>query len=168
MLNNMCPISVVLTSVAKVIEGTNQIELFKKQYEFLDNVLLAMQNFLVTDLTTMKVKCEKVTSFLYNYGYCCIEVKDYVKAIMLCNQATASRKLAFGDKSNNCKNFAGSYSNLGHALENSNHLLEARTAYQTSIDIYKQASDYQSNNEKSEHILRTTNNLLRVENKLKN
>ena len=74
--------------------------------------------------------------------------------------------LGFGYKSN-CKNFAISYSNLGLALENSNRLSEAQTAYQTSISIKIKAYDYENEEKRKKCILTAQDNLQIVE-KLKN
>ena len=96
------------------------------------------------------------------------EVKNYVKAALLFSPAIASWKLAFGDKSNNYKMFAYCYPNLVFALEKSNHLLEAKTAYQTSIGMKMQAHDYENKEERYKCISTTPNGLQIVENKLKN
>ena len=167
MLNKLFNISVLMKNVAEVVESPNEIDLFTKQYDFLDDILLYMQNSPATNMTH-EVKCKKVAAFLHYYGYCCHVLKEHFKAILLYNQAIASYKLAFGDESNNYKDFATSYSNLGHALDKSNHLSEAKAAYQTSIEIHKQARDYEKEEERNEKILRIHNSLQRVENKLKN
>ena len=160
-------IGLLMKNVAKVVENPDEIELFTKQYEFLDDMLLFIQNSPATNITH-EVKCEQVASFSHYYGFCCNEVNDYVKAAMLYNQAIASWKLAFGDESNDYKMFASSYNNLGFALEKSNHLLEAKTAYQTSIKIKMQARDYENEEERNKSISKTQSILQRVENKLKN
>ena len=96
------------------------------------------------------------------------EVKNYVKAALLFSPAIASWKLAFGHESNNYKMFAYCYPNLVFALEKSNHLLEAKTAYRTSIGIKMQAHDYENKEERYKCISTTQNGLQIVENKLKN
>ena len=164
MLDRMCNIGFLMTNVAEVVESPNETK-FTKQYEFLDDILLFIQNSPATNMTH-EVKCDKVATFLYNYGYCCHKINDFVKSAMLYNQAIASWKLAFGDESNNHKHFAYSYRNLGFALKNSNHLLEAKTAFQTSIEIFKQARDYENEEERNKRISLTQNELQIVENKL--
>ena len=166
-LQKMCNISILTTKVTEAVRCSGEIELIKKQYEFLDNILLFLQNLPVTNVT-YENKCDKVALFLDNYGYCCYQINDYVKAIMLHNQAIASRKLAFGENSNSYKNFANSYNNLGCALENFNLFSEAKTAFLSSIEIKMQTRDYENEEERNKSISMTQNNLQRVENKLKN
>ena len=167
MFVKMVNIGLLMANVAEVVKHPNEIELFTNQYGFLDDILLFIQNSPATNMT-YEVKCEKVASFLHNYGYCCYVLKQYFKAILLYNQAIACRKLAFGVESNNYKVFASSYCNLGHALENSNYLLEAETAYQTSIEIKMQARDYENEEQRNKCISKTQRKLQKLENKLKN
>ena len=167
MLSRMVNVSFLMTEVAIIVKSPAEIKLFTKKYKFLDDILLFMQNSPTTNMSH-EIKCEHVSAFLHNYGYCCNKVKDYFRATMLFNQAIASRKLVFGDKSNNNQCFGHYYNSLGFALENSNHLLEAKTAYKTSIEIYKQARDYKNEEEKNESISTTINHLQRLEKKLNN
>ena len=153
--------------MSKLIKSPNEIELFTKQYEFLDDILLIMQNSPATNLTH-EIKCQKVSWFLHNCGFCCIGVNDYVKAIALPNQAIATYKIALGDKSNNFKSLAYSYNNLGFVLEKSNHLLEAKCAYQTSIEMKMQARNYENEEEINKCISITQNSLQREGKMLKN
>ena len=167
MLAKMSDISFLMAKVAEVVESPNEIELFTKQYELLNDILLYIQNSPAANMMH-DVKCKNVAAFLHNYGYCCDEVNDYVKAALLFSQAIASWKLALGHESNNYKHFAYCYHNLGMALKNSNNLLEAKTAFQTSIEIYKQARDYENEEERNEDISTAQKKFQIVENELKN
>ena len=61
-----------MTKVAKVVKSPNEIELFTKQCELLDDMLLFIQNLPATNLTH-KIKCKNVALFLDNYGYCWVK-----------------------------------------------------------------------------------------------
>ena len=166
MLNKMCDIAILITKVAKMVVISDETEMFKKQYEFLDTVLLCMQNADVSDLTTTKVKCERVASFIHNYGYCCNVIQDYLKAMILCNQTIVLMRTTLSDETYGYQEFAYTYHNLGWALENCNHLSEAKAAYQTSIELYELVSDFKTEDERKENILLATKSLQDVENKL--
>ena len=146
--SRMSNISMIMKKVVQVVTTNNEIELFKNQHEFFDNISLLMQNFPASDVAIINAKCKQVALFSSNYGCCCREVNDYIKAAMLHNPAIALRKLVFGDKSNNYKNYAFSYHDLGCALENSNHFSEAKTTFQMSIELKKEALDFKNEKKK--------------------
>ena len=168
MLKRMSNIGLLMVGVTKIIKSPVEIKLFKKQYEFLDDVLLFMQNTPAKKYKMIKMKCAYVSSFLNSCGYCCNMVQDYLKAIGLLNQALGSTKLVLGDESNNYFHFALSHNNLGWALEHSNHLAEAKIAYQTSSELFAKARDCENEEERKAKILRVTDHLERVEAKLRN
>ena len=159
-------VGVLMKNVARVVRSCDDIELFKQQYEFLDTMLLFMQNSRANEIIG-KIKGKTVALFLHDYGQCCVEVKDFVKAVIICSQAIASWKITFGDESNGYKTFSHFYNTLGWALEHSCHFLEAKTAYQTSIEINEQVRDYKNEKEKNRSDSERTNNLQRIEKRLK-
>ena len=165
MFSRMSNISVIMKKVAQVVTINNEIELFKNQYEFFDKISLLMLNFPASDVAIINAKCKEVALFSSNYGCCCREVDDYIKAAMLHNPAITLRKLVFGDKSNNYK---FSFHDLECALENSNRFSEAKTAFQMFIELKKEALDFKNEKKRNESILMTTNSLKTVENQLQN
>ena len=60
-------------------------------------------------------------------------------------------RTAFGDESISGQEFAYTYQNLGWALENCNHLSEAKAADQTSIELYELVSDFKNEDERKEN-----------------
>ena len=161
--NRMCYIACLMRDVSKKVTNDSDVESFKNQYCLLDDVLLFMQNSRVNDVD-WKNKCKNVALFLGIYGSFCNNIEDYTKAMTLLNQSIVFWKTTFGADSEYNRDLGVFYNNLGYAFEHSNYLVEAKTAYEKSLKIKKQARDYKTDYSKREDISVTSENLQRVQN----
>ena len=163
MFKKMCNIACLIRYVSMKVTNDSDVESFKNQCCLFDDVLLFMQNSPVNDVD-WKNKCQNVALFLGNYGTFCNNIKDYTKATTLLNQSIVLWKTTFGAESEYNEDFGIFYNNLGYAFEHSNYLVEAKTAYEKSLKIKKQARDYKTDDSKRECISVTSENLQRVQN----
>ena len=165
MFIRMCNIACSMRDVSMKVTNDSDVESFKNQYCLLDDVLLFMQNSPVNDVD-WKNKCKNVALFLGRYGSLCDNIKDYTKAMTLLNQSIVFWKTTFGVDSEYNRDLGVFYNNLGYAFALTNNLGEATFAYQKSLEIKKQARDYETDYSKREDILVTSKNLQRVQNRL--
>ena len=132
----------------------------QQQFSFMDKILEAMQN--EAGVSTHK-KTKAIAGFLKFYGYACNKMGNFAKAIQVNEQAQRLLLKEFGANAANMKIYGYCENNIGSACEQQNNLSKAEHHYKKTLQIYENALDWSSHEEKQESCKLAASNLSRVQ-----
>ena len=122
----------------------------------LDDILEEMQN--VCGVDTL-VKCSRVAWFLKYIGFCSDEMEDFQRSLVVYNQAVTLMKTVYGSQAVFHKVLGFCYNNLAYVYENTHQLPDAIKVLKRAVDIFHDAVDWSSEEDKSRCIAKALGTL---------
>ena len=160
-------IGLLMQNIAEELAMQSKRARFKPQYKcmglLMEEILEEMQN--VTGIG-VEVKCTRIAWYLKYVGFCCDEVGDFQKSLLIYQQAITVLKTVFGDECRFYRVLGHCYNNMAFVLESTNHLTEATSALRRAIDVFDSAVDWNSEDEKAKCISKTSAALHEIKAKL--
>lgn len=128
----------------------------------MDEILDEMQRVSEVDI---RMKSSRVAWFLKYIGFCSDELEDYQRSLLAYNQAITIMKTVFGAEATYYKVLGFCYNNLAYVYEHTSQLKEAMKALRFAVDIFHDAIDWSSDEDKSKCIAKTLATLHAVKEK---
>ena len=160
-------IGLLMQNIAEELSMQSKRARFKSHYKtmtvLMDEILEEMQN---VSGVGVEVKCTRIAWYLKYVGFCCDEVGDFQKSLLVYQQAVAVLKTVFGDEAKYYRVLGHCYNNMAYVLESTGHLVEAITALRRAIDVFDSAVDWSTEDEKAKCISKTSAALHEIKTKL--
>ena len=151
--------------IAEIVASQRRLDDYsQQQFSFMDKILEAMQN--EAGVSTHE-KTKAIAGFLKCYGYACNKMDNFMKSIQVNEQAQRLLEKEFDAKASNMKIYGYCENNIGSACEQQNNLSEAEHHYKKALQIYEDAQDWSSHEEKQESCKLPASNLSRIQATLK-
>ena len=160
-------IGLLMQNIAEELAMQTKKPKFKYQYKamsvLMDEILETMQG--VTGVG-IEVKCTRIAWYLKYVGFCCDEIGDFQRSLLVYHQAITILKTVFGEEAKHYRVLGHCYNNMAFVLESTNHLIEAVNSLRRAIDVFDSAVDWTSDEEKSRCISKTSAALHEIKSRL--
>ena len=160
-------IGLLMQNIAEELSMQSKRARFKVQYKtmsvLMDEILEDMEN--VTGVG-VEVKCTRIAWYLKYVGFCCDEVGDFQKSLLVYQQAIAILRTVFGEEARYYRVLGHCYNNMAYVLESTQHLMEATSLLRRAVDVFDSAVDWTTEDEKARCISKTSAALHEIKAKL--
>ena len=154
-------IGIQISKRAELLANEAQEKEIEKYYPLLDKIQECME--LTSDIDDLKFKLKHIANVLQLYGSCCNHALNWSKSIEIHNNAIMLLKCAFAEKANQYQVLGDCYKNVGRAYCNLNQTDKARSCFYKALEIYKEATDYDSEASRKKDLINVEQNLKLVQ-----
>ena len=143
-------------NVSEKRRSQNKTKKFKEYFPLMDKIL---ETILMTTDVGLKEKSKLCASFLYFYGSCLNDTKDWINAIAVDNQAIGILKTGFDAEAYKIEELGHLYYNVGIAYRKKRMFEKARICFEKALLVFQKA--YFTDVSRREKCLQNTKTMLR-------
>ena len=162
-------IGLLLQNVAEEMASIPKRPRSKSTYQFMCNVmediLEEMQKVPNVDI---RIKSSRIAWFLKYIGFCSDEMEDYQRSLLVYSQAIMLMKTVYGAEARLHKVLGFCYNNLAYVYEHTNQMKDSLKALKSAADIFNDAVDWSSDEDKSKCVAKTVAALHSLKDKITN
>ena len=149
-------ISIQISKKAELLANQAQEKEIEEYYPLMDEIQECME--MTENIDDLKFKFKLIANVLQIYGACCNYASDWSKSIEIHNNAIMLQKCAFAKEANQYQVLGHCYNNVGRAYRNLYGTDKARSSFKKAVEIYKEATDYDSEASRKQDLINAQQN----------